>query len=127
MLGIGNFAEKTAGLSDIHLVQQGGELAELRHALEASMLSWIGWVATGVFATSYLCKRPVTLRRVQAAAAMLWVAYGALIQAAPVIVASAALVSSLGSWKGLGGTACAFPYLLASRPAKVRSREEAGQ
>ena len=45
MLGIGNFAEKTAGLSDIHLVQQGGELAELRHALEASMLSWIGWVA----------------------------------------------------------------------------------
>jgi HAD superfamily phosphoserine phosphatase-like hydrolase len=29
MLGIGNFAEKTAGLSDIHLVQQGGELAYL--------------------------------------------------------------------------------------------------
>ena len=42
-------------------------------------------------------------------------------------LAGAALVSSLGSWKGLGGTACAFPYLLASRPAKVRSREEAGQ
>jgi HAD superfamily phosphoserine phosphatase-like hydrolase len=29
MLGIANFAEKTAGLSDIHLVQQGGELAYL--------------------------------------------------------------------------------------------------
>jgi HAD superfamily phosphoserine phosphatase-like hydrolase len=29
MLGIGGFAEKTAGLSDIHLVQQGGELAYL--------------------------------------------------------------------------------------------------
>ena len=27
MLGIGGFAEKTAGLSDIHLVQQGAELA----------------------------------------------------------------------------------------------------
>jgi 2-hydroxy-3-keto-5-methylthiopentenyl-1-phosphate phosphatase len=29
MLGIGGFAEKTQGLSDIHLVQQGGELAYL--------------------------------------------------------------------------------------------------
>jgi 2-hydroxy-3-keto-5-methylthiopentenyl-1-phosphate phosphatase len=29
MLGIPGFAEKTAGLSDIHLVQQGGELAYL--------------------------------------------------------------------------------------------------
>ncbi len=29
MLGITNFAQKTAGLSDIHLVQQGGELAYL--------------------------------------------------------------------------------------------------
>ncbi len=29
MLGIGGFAEKTAGLSEIHLVQQGGELAYL--------------------------------------------------------------------------------------------------
>ncbi|MGH7535910.1 MAG: haloacid dehalogenase-like hydrolase [Gemmatimonadales bacterium] len=29
MLGIGGFGEKTAGLSDIHLVQQGGELAYL--------------------------------------------------------------------------------------------------
>jgi 2-hydroxy-3-keto-5-methylthiopentenyl-1-phosphate phosphatase len=29
MLGIANFAEKTAGLSDIHLVQQGGELGYL--------------------------------------------------------------------------------------------------
>jgi HAD superfamily phosphoserine phosphatase-like hydrolase len=29
MLGIGGFAERVAGLSDIHLVQQGGELAYL--------------------------------------------------------------------------------------------------
>jgi uncharacterized protein with PQ loop repeat len=66
------------------------------------MLSWIGWVATVVFASSYLCRRPATLRRVQAAAAVLWVIYGALIQAAPVIVANlivagAALYSSFGS------------------------------
>jgi hypothetical protein len=66
------------------------------------MLSWIGWVATAVFASSYLCRRPATLRRVQAAAAVLWVIYGVLIQAAPVIVANlivagAALYSSFGS------------------------------
>jgi len=67
------------------------------------MLSWIGWVATAVFAGSYLCRRQVTLRRVQAAAAVLWVVYGVLIHALPVvvanvIVASVALYSSLASW-----------------------------
>jgi hypothetical protein len=72
------------------------------------MLSWIGWVATAVFASSYLCREPATLRRVQAGAAVLWVAYGLLIHAAPVvaanlIVASVALVS-VRRWTG-GGTA----------------------
>ena len=66
------------------------------------MLSWIGWVATAVFASSYLCRSPVTLRRVQAAAAVLWVIYGVLIHALPVVVANAivasvALYSSLSS------------------------------
>jgi hypothetical protein len=65
-------------------------------------LSWIGWVATAVFASSYLCKRPAMLRRVQAAAAVLWVVYGVLIHAFPVvvaniIVASLALFSSFGA------------------------------
>jgi uncharacterized protein with PQ loop repeat len=63
-------------------------------------LGWIGWVATAVFASSYLCREAASLRRVQAAAAVLWVVYGVLIQAAPVIVANlivagVALVSSL--------------------------------
>jgi hypothetical protein len=63
-------------------------------------LAWIGWVATAVFASSYLCREAASLRRVQAAAAVLWVVYGVLIQAAPVIVANlivagVALVSSL--------------------------------
>ena len=66
------------------------------------MLSSIGWVATAGFASSYLCRRPATLRRVQAAAAVLWVVYGVLIHALPVvvanvIVASAALYSSVRS------------------------------
>jgi hypothetical protein len=64
------------------------------------MLDWIGWIATAVFASSYFSKAPSTLRRVQAAAALLWVIYGVMIQAMPVvaanlIVASVALYSSL--------------------------------
>lgn len=69
------------------------------------MLSVIGWVATAVFASSYLCRSQVALRRVQAAAAVLWVVYGVLIHALPVVVANAivasvALYSSLTSWPG---------------------------
>ncbi len=65
------------------------------------MPTWIGWIATAVFACSYLCRQPATLRRVQAGAAVLWIVYGLLIQAAPVVVANlvvagAALFSSFG-------------------------------
>jgi len=65
-------------------------------------LSWIGWVATAVFAGSYLCRRPAVLRRVQAGAAVLWVIYGLLIHAFPVVVANVlvaglALVSSFSA------------------------------
>ena len=52
------------------------------------MLDWIGWVATATFASSYFFKHPAMLRRVQALAALLWIGYGALIHAAPVIVAN---------------------------------------
>jgi uncharacterized protein with PQ loop repeat len=51
-------------------------------------LEWIGWVATAAFVSSYLCKQPASLRRVQAAAASLWVIYGLIIHAYPVIVAN---------------------------------------
>jgi hypothetical protein len=51
-------------------------------------LDWIGWVATAAFASSYLCKQPASLRRVQAGAATLWVIYGSIIHAFPVIVAN---------------------------------------
>jgi hypothetical protein len=64
------------------------------------MLDWIGWVATAICASSYFCKQPGTLRRVQALAAVLWIGYGVLIHALPIIVANlvvaaAALYSSL--------------------------------
>jgi hypothetical protein len=69
------------------------------------MIDWIGWLATAVFAGSYLLREPAALRRVQAVAALLWVAYGVLIHALPVVVANvvvagAALYSSLGARRG---------------------------
>jgi hypothetical protein len=65
-------------------------------------MSLIGWLATAVFASSYFFRRPSTLRRIQAAAALLWVTYGVAIDALPVVVANlvvagAALYSSLAS------------------------------
>ncbi len=51
-------------------------------------LNVIGWTATAVFSTSYFFKEPSTLRKIQAAAASLWVLYGVLIHSAPVIVAN---------------------------------------
>lgn len=67
-----------------------------------SLLSCIGWIATAVFSTSYFFKGASTLRWIQAGAALLWVAYGLLIHAMPVvvanvIVASAAVYSSFAS------------------------------
>ena len=64
------------------------------------MLAWIGWVATAVFAGSYLCKDPAALRRVQAAAAVLWVIYGGLIGALPVVVANL-IVAGVALWSSL--------------------------
>jgi hypothetical protein len=52
------------------------------------MLDWIGWIATTLFATSYFYKQPAMLRRIQALAALLWIGYGLLIHAAPVVVAN---------------------------------------
>jgi hypothetical protein len=51
-------------------------------------LDWIGWIATAVFGASYLFKEPSLLRRVQAGAALLWVIYGLIIHAFPVVVAN---------------------------------------
>jgi len=51
-------------------------------------LSMIGWLATAVFASSYLFSKAATLRKIQAAAACLWIIYGVTIGAVPVIVAN---------------------------------------
>jgi CBS domain-containing protein len=49
------------------------------------LIAAIGWIATALFASSYLFKRPAALRKVQALAAALWVVYGLVIHAAPVV------------------------------------------
>lgn len=59
-------------------------------------LEWIGWLATAVFASSYFWKRPAALRATQAFAALLWLAYGIAIQAAPVIVANLVVAGAAG-------------------------------
>jgi hypothetical protein len=48
----------------------------------------IGWLATTIFAVSYFVRNPVTMRWVQAAAALCWMTYGILLHARPVIVAN---------------------------------------
>ncbi len=63
------------------------------------MLDAIGWTATAIFSCSYFFRQPAVLRRIQAAAAGLWVVYGIAIGAKPVvaanvIVAAAAVYSS---------------------------------
>ena len=63
------------------------------------MLNTIGWIATALFAASYFFRQPAALRRIQAGAACLWIVYGILLGALPVvaanvIVAIAALWSS---------------------------------
>jgi Bacterial inner membrane protein len=48
----------------------------------------LGWLATAVFLASYSRKSQQALRLTQAAAAVLWVVYGILLHALPIIVAN---------------------------------------
>lgn len=56
-------------------------------------LEWIGWVATALFASSYFFKQASVLRKVQAGAALMWVVYGVIIHAFPVVVANVVVAS----------------------------------
>jgi inner membrane protein len=61
------------------------------------MIELLGWVATAMFVSSYFFKRPVLLRAAQMSGATLWIVYGALIGAVPVVVANA-LVFTAAAW-----------------------------
>jgi hypothetical protein len=60
----------------------------------------LGWTATAVFVGSYFFRKPSLLRGVQMGGALLWVTYGVLIDAVPVIVANV-LVFSAAAWTAL--------------------------
>jgi hypothetical protein len=60
-------------------------------------VEYLGWTATAVFVGSYFCSRAALLRGVQMAGAVLWIVYGVLIKASPVIVANG-LVFSAAAW-----------------------------
>jgi hypothetical protein len=60
----------------------------------------LGWAATAVFVGSYFFVRPALLRSMQMLGALLWVTYGVMINASPVIIANA-LVFSAAAWTTL--------------------------
>jgi hypothetical protein len=65
------------------------------------MIDGIGWIATAIFLASYTCKDAKKLRLTQAAAALLWVAYGTVLHAVPIVVANL-LVAGVAVYSSLG-------------------------
>jgi hypothetical protein len=61
------------------------------------MTETLGWIATAVFVASYFFAKPAALRAMQMAGATLWIVYGFLIGAIPVIAANV-LVFSAAAW-----------------------------
>jgi hypothetical protein len=57
----------------------------------------LGWIATAVFVGSYFFSKPAALRACQMLGAMLWIVYGVLIGAKPVIAANL-LVFAAAAW-----------------------------
>jgi hypothetical protein len=60
------------------------------------VLDLIGWAATAVFASSYFFSSPGRLRWVQASAAVMWVIYGVMLGAKPVVVANLIVAGAAG-------------------------------
>ena len=74
------------------------------------LLELVGWAATGVFAGSYLCREPQTLRKVQAFAAVLWIGYGVVIHSFPIIISNVivATLASVSAFRGGRPNATAY-------------------
>jgi hypothetical protein len=71
------------------------------------MPEWLGWSATAVFVGSYGFKRPGAIRVVQALGACLWIVYGVLLGARPVVLANTLVVGAamLSLWRDSRGSA----------------------
>ncbi len=82
------------------------------------MTQILGWVATAVFVGSYFFSRPSALRAVQMTGAVLWIVYGVLIDAMPVIAANA-LVFAAAGWTFLARSPTPAPA--AAAPGAPRS------
>jgi hypothetical protein len=65
-----------------------------------SAIDCLGWSATFVFVGSYFCGRASALRRTQMAGASMWIVYGSLVRAYPVVVANV-LVFGAAAWAEL--------------------------
>ena len=80
----------------------------------------LGWVATALFVSSYFLKSPLALRVLQMCGAALWIVYGALIHAVPVIAANA-LVLGAAAWSSLPSKSnrgrAARPQEITQRPS----------
>jgi hypothetical protein len=63
----------------------------------AAVRELLGWAATAVFVGSYFLGRPDALRRTQMIGALMWVVYGLLIRATPVVAANL-LVFGAAAW-----------------------------
>ena len=72
--------------------------------MSADAMQWIGWAATGMTVASYFCRNPRTLRLVQATAALVWLTYGVVIGARPIIAANVLVagVAAWTTWRGPG-------------------------
>ena len=65
------------------------------------LVDLIGWTATAVFVGSYAFRHPDRLRQAQMVGAAIWVGYGVLMQAPPIIVANLLVLGAAGwaSWR----------------------------
>lgn len=85
------------------------------------MIEYLGWTATAVFVGSYLCRTSESLKRVQMMGALMWVIYGLLIQATPVVAANL-LVFGAAGWASLRHAARTTAGV---RPFRSRSHNRA--
>jgi len=67
------------------------------------LTDYLGWAATTVFVGSYFCTKADALKRMQMIGALMWVAYGLLIKASPVVAANL-LVFGAAGWTVMRGT-----------------------
>jgi inner membrane protein len=83
--------------------------------MDRAAIEYLGWAATAVFVSSYFCARPDALKRVQMAGAAMWMVYGVLIGAVPVVAANL-LVFAAAAWTARRATG-----LSGATPRSLRS------